>query len=280
MKKLKASRFLVPILVVIILILLSYILIKNNTSRNTEGVKTTEPTPITEAEKPVAKVVDKSLYEEKSYTEPTRYATFKVFYPQFKNASAKFNEEIEDLVVRKIESHKKDSENILGERYENQLPGEDTTEFPTEEEKFSFDVSWKPTQVNDKFISFILIVSGYTGGAHGYENLASFNYDVVNKKEITLADLFLGDQDYLKTISEFSRKDLQAQFHKSLNVKTKEDEVNFKDSIMPMLLNGTMPAPENFSIFTFTTNSITFYFAQYQVGPYTMGEPKVTIPRK
>jgi len=280
MKRLKSSKFLIPVLIVIIFILILYILVRQNTSKNIEEEKTTEFTEETEVVKETPKLIDESLYEEKSYTQPTQYTTFKISYPQFKNTSAGFNKKIEDLVTGGIDAQKKDSEESWKARYETRSPGDKITEFPSVEEKFYFNVSWKPIQVNDEFISSILTVSGYTGGAHGYENSTSFNYDVINRKEIALADLFPSDPNYLKTISTFSRKNLETQFRKSLNIKTKDDEANFKDSVIPMLTEGTMPTLDNFSVFTFTEDSITFYFAQYQVGPYTMGEPKVIMPRK
>ena len=56
-----------------------------------------------------------------------------------------------------------------------------------------------------------------------------------------------------------------------LDIKTKEDEANFKDSVVPMILEGTMPEEANFSIFTFVPDAVTVYFAQYQVAPYAMG---------
>jgi hypothetical protein len=46
-----------------------------------------------------------------------------------------------------------------------------------------------------------------------------------------------------------------------------------------MISDGTAPDADNFGTFTFTPNTITIYFQQYQVGPYSIGMPTVTIPR-
>ena len=110
--------------------------------------------------------------------------------------------------------------------------------------------------------------------------LISYNYDVMNKKEVDLVDLFPNDPNYLKTISDFSRKDLTIQFKKRLEVKTKADLQNFQDSVMPMLTDGTTPTIDNFSVSTFTPDNITFYFNQYQVAPYAMGGSTVVMSRK
>ena len=264
MRKIIFSKLLVPILIIIIIVLGSYILIKGNFKEKVTNEN--------QATSPIAKestaplLIDKSLYEEKTYTDSTKYTTFKVTYPQFKNASAGFNQEIKNLVMEGIETHKKDSEDTWKIRYENRAPGDTITEFPKADEKFDFSVTWKPAQANAKFINLILTISGYNGGVHGYATLVSFNYDVAKKKEITLADLFPGDANYLKTVSEFSRKNLEAQFG--------------KDLVVSMLNEGTMPTEDNFSVFTFPPDTITFYFNQYQVAPYAMGVSKVTMPRK
>ena len=210
-------------------------------------------------------VVDKSLVTDINYTIPTKYTTFDVFYPQFKNASSLFNEKIEDLVMGEIANHSKISEENWKGRYNTRAPGEKISEFPPNDEKYSLSISWVPIQLNKNFISGLLVFSGYVGGAHGYENVISLNYNVKNQKKITLADLFPDDPQYLKTISEFARKDLRLQFGKNVE----ED----------MLLAGTTPEQINFNVFTFTDDKITFYFNQYQVAPYAMGQSSVSMPR-
>ncbi|MBP6883928.1 MAG: DUF3298 domain-containing protein [Candidatus Pacebacteria bacterium] len=240
----------------------------------------TPPKTVEEEVVKIDQIIDKSLVVEKTYNTPDKYTTFNVSYPQFKNASTEFNKKIEDVVNAGIAQQQKDAGDNWQARYDTQVKGDNIPQFPKEIDKFYFDASWKPVQVNDKYISFIMTVSAYEGGAHGYEAQSSFNYNVEKEKEITLADLFPSDANYLKTISEFSRKDLTAQFRKRLEVKTKADEQNFQDSILPMLTDGTTPTKENFAVFTFTLDEVTIYFSQYQVAPYSMGGSKVVIPRK
>ncbi len=211
-----------------------------------------------------ALIIDKSLIVEKTYTEPTDYAIFEVSYPQFKNTSTEFNKKIEDSVLEGVALHKKDAEDNWKARYSTSVPVPRFSEL--DDERFMFSVSWEPAQVNQNFISFILVVSGYVGGAHGYQNIISWNYDVKAKTEMALKDLFSSDPNYLKTVSEFSRAKLKAKFGKDANEE--------------MLMQGTMPTVENFSVFTFTPDSITLYFTQYQVAPYAMGESTVVIPRQ
>lgn len=224
--------------------------------------------------------VDESLIEEQTYFTPTQYAVFDVKYPQFKNASAEFNKKISDVVTAAISGHAEISEDNWKSRYETQSPGENIPQFPTEGEKYSFGVSWNQVQINDKYISTLLFVSGYEGGAHGYQNILSFNYDVSAQREMTLADLFPDNPDYLKKVSDFSRTALTTDFRERLEVGTSdEDEKNFQEGVIPMMMDGTEPIAQNFSVFTFTPDTITIYFTQYQVAPYAMGESSVVIPR-
>ncbi len=260
------QQIIISALVILVVLVGGYFLIK---SHNTKP-KTT-PNTDAKTEKVTPKLIDESLVSEKSYNTPDQYAIFKVKYPEFKNASA---------VIDAIAEHKKDSANNWQARYDNQLPGEKISEFPAEADKLELDIAWTPVQVNNNFISATLNFGGYTGGAHGYSNTVSFNYDVKNKHDVTLKDLFPNDSNYLKTLSDFSRTNLQAQFKKSLEIKTAEDTQNFKDNVLPMLLDGTTPTADNFKTFTFTPTTITIYFAEYQVGPYVMGEPTVNFPRK
>ncbi len=243
--------------------------------------KTTVENPPVVTEEPAKTnlIIDKSLAEEKTYKGPDQYTTFKVTYPQFKNTSSEFNQKIEDQINAGIAQQKKDSADNWKARYDTQSKGENIPQYPKEDDKFYFNVSWKPVQENNSFVSFILTVSAFEGGAHGYETLTSYNYDVANKKEVTLASLFPNGVNYLKTISDFARKDLTAQFKKRLDVKTKTDEKNFQDGVVPMLMEGTTPVAENFSVFTFTKENVTIYFNQYQVAPYSMGQSSITIQR-
>lgn len=269
MKILKSSLF-VPILIIAIFAGVIYSLVRSNQEPKVE-------LPIdTEDNKPFV-LVDISLVEEKTYKKVTQYAVFDVVYPQFKNAPTEFNERIENLVDKGIENHIVDSAENWRARYDTREPGDDIAEFPTDDQKFQFSMSWKPIQLNENFISVLVTFGGYTGGAHGYQNMVSYNYDVTGKKDMTLGHLFPSNANYLKTVSDFSRKDLTAQFRDRLEIDSKSD---IDSGIMDMLTAGTEPTTENFSVFTFTGESITLYFTQYQVAPYAMGEFTVKMPRK
>jgi len=259
----------ISVLLILALIVGGYFLLRD------KGVEETKVPDGERTGEKVEALVDESLVEEETYTEPDQYATFNVAYPQFKNVGAEFNSQIRNAVIDAIADHKRSSADSWQGRYKTQLPGEKISEFPAEEEKYSLNISWDPIQVNKQFISFTLFLEAYTGGAHGYITITSFNYGVIKKEEVRLTDLFPNDKNYLKTVSDFARKDLLNQFRKQLEIKNKADE----EDIMPLLLSGTAPDLENFSIFTFTPEQITFYFTEYQVAPYAMGSFTVSMLR-
>jgi Protein of unknown function (DUF3298)/Deacetylase PdaC len=264
----------ISVLILVVFIGLLYFFGKPNNEIIEPGIDAVVDTTPDE----IAELVDISLVETKKFNDPSSYIVFDISYPQFKNAPESFNLKIEELVLGEAGLQRGYAEENWNARYDTSTDGS-VPKLPKEDEKFSFTSSFKVIQANNNFISVLISISGYSGGAHGYQNLYTFNYDVKTGKEITLKDLFPNDSNYLKTISEFVRKDLEVQLKQRLEVKTVADKQNFQEVILPMLRDGTTAVLENFSIFTFTPTSITIYFVEYQIGPYSIGESTVVIPR-
>jgi len=230
-------------------------------------------------------LVVNSSYETKVLNPSNAYVKFEVKYPSFKNASPDFNSQIETLIKTQMDDHVKISEENWQARYDTQGEGENIPRVPVkDEDKFSFFSDFVIVQSNPIYISFVLKYGGFSGGAHGYENIISFNYDVKNQKVITLKDLFVNNSQYLNTLSLKSREYLNKQFatvsEEDKKNSTPEAIKEYIDNIISTIEEGTMPIEENFSIFTFTGDKIKIYFSQYQVGPYSMGMPEVEIDRK
>jgi hypothetical protein len=106
----------------------------------------------------------------------------------------------------------------------------------------------------------------FFGGVHPNHGVLSFNYDVKNRKVITITDFIT-----LKQVSDYARVKIKADL---------TTNGGFDQTAEEMLDRGTDPMhPENFEVFTFLPDSITVYFPEYQVGPYTLGEQSVVLPR-
>jgi len=188
-------------------------------------------------------------------------------YPQFKGVDSSFNEKISLLINQKIADFKKDSTDNWEARKATTTPDNPVPDKP--EIPFSFQASWAHTQLNSEYLSFTVNIYYFTGGAHGSEEIYAFNYDVVNKKEITINDFFGSSENALEKLSELSEKSVTAE------LQSKEVEIN--DFIEGMIKQGTAPFPENFKDFNFSYNSLIVYFQRYQVAPGAAGSITITF---
>lgn len=223
-------------------------------------------------------------YESRVMSVNDDYMNFDVKYPYFKNAPSSFNDSITDLLNKKIADNKQTAKENWTARYDTQEKGENIPKIPTSDEKFSFYSSFTIIQSNDYYISFVLNYGGFMGGAHGYEMNTTFNYDLKNNKVLTLADMFSAGTDYLKYLSDESRKYLIAQYatvSEEDKKSSSQDAIKeYTDNIVNAINQGTEGKEENFSIFTFTPDKVKIYFADYQVGPHAIGMPEVEVERK
>lgn len=186
-------------------------------------------------------------------------------YPQFPQADIVFNKKISDIFTEDIKNFKQ----MVNDDYQARLAIEGDTfakDFAENGSYYTYQLETKIVQSNNRFISFVIRPSGYTGGAHGYQYVVTFNYDVVNKKILSITDFKTLDE-----VSEQSRMSLKQQF---------QDKGVWDTTMEGWINEGTDPVNlENFSAFTFTDKIITMYFGQYQVAPYVFGESQVEIAR-
>lgn len=198
----------------------------------------------------------------KNYSEKTSLYDTHIEYPQFPDLPKAFNKKIQTTVLEAEAQFKKSSE-------ENEKARKDTGGKTIVPGEYSFAVGWVPDQLNSDMVSFVMRTAYYTGGAHGGQDIFTFNYDLKKKKEISLSELFLNTPDYLDRISQFAINELKLEMKQTSGVEPNMD----------MLISGASPKIENFSRFTLGAgDSITFYFPQYQVAPYVFGEQKVLMP--
>jgi hypothetical protein len=278
MRKRNNIKIKILLLIVLALILLATIFLPKNKEKdiNNEEVQVVQ--------KEDERLIIPESYQVKTLNKKDDYLTFDVKYPVFKYVDDQFNQKIVNLLEIEIENQKKYAEENWLIRYETQLPGDGISKITKDNDKWPFYSDFTIVQSNESFISFVLTYGGFTGGAHGYENKISFNYDLKNNKEIKLKDIFSDKFDYLKYLSDESRKELKKQFA----VLSEEDKANsspeavqeYIDNMISMIEEGTLQEEDNFDIFTFTQNKIKIYFAQYQVGPYVIGMPEVEFDRK
>lgn len=262
---------LLAFLSIITFILLGFLYFKY---KNTQQVTTRLPlsnTPITPAKSiNLNSLINNSLFEEKKIIENNEYTKIDVVYPFFKNADQSYNEAISLFLQNNIKEHKQISEENWKARVETQMPGENIPQVPKDEDKLYYYSKFEPVQVNDTYISGLLTYGGYEGGAHGLDSLVSYNYDVKNKKEITIQDFILQNKIDFNIIQKEVREKLKEQY-------TKDAEPGeYTDNIIKDINAGT-EKQDDFSVFTFSGKKVKFYFNHYQVGPYVFGMPEVDV---
>lgn len=112
--------------------------------------------------------------------------------------------------------------------------------------------------------SLVYTVGNYTGGAHPNYLYVTYTFDFVDQSVIALEDLFVRGRDPWATIAPLVMADLTEQLG---------------DAADPAWIEGGSGAdPENYRAFALTEDSLIFFFAPYQVGPYAAGGLEVRIP--
>lgn len=267
----KKHHFGTKLFIFLIIIVLIFVLVQLAKTFRGQGHN---DLPIVKTDTPL---VNMSVVTEVPLATTSKYITVTGSYPSFTIANDNFNFEIRDKVLAMQKDVEKSAQENWQGRYETSKDStgpDKVAEFPDlSKDELSFAVNTNFVQVGEQYISIVVSIEGNTGGAHGFHNLLSFNYDVQAGKDITLADLFMQnsnpDTKYLKTLSDFSRKNLVEQW-----------KANSVDNIDKEMLNsGTEPTVDNFDIFTFTPTEIKIYFDEYQVAPYVYGAQMVTWAR-
>lgn len=225
----------------------------NNSS---QAVDNNQPTIETPTETSLI-VKDKKIVEDDGVWD------IEITYPTFEGKTD-LNQKIENFVNDYVANFKESANSYEAALDDLEAAGEETFAIT-----YYLHARYDKGRFDNKYVSFILLMEYYNGGAHGGREFYSFSYDLEKNREIKLADLFTNNPNYLNDISQFCFDDLRKQINK-LTEDDYLDEEWLKDGISPKI--------ENFQSFIFDEDSITFYFAPYQVAAYALGDFKVKFP--
>ena len=125
-----------------------------------------------------------------------------------------------------------------------------------------FTATYDKLYVGPKHISFELVISQYTGGAHGSTAFNGLTFDRATGTELSLDDALAMTGLTLDTLAAGAKQQLQ----QSLG-----DAFMFPD--------GVSPDPQNFDSFTISSSTVTFVFQQYQVAAYAAGAQEASFKR-
>lgn len=117
----------------------------------------------------------------------------------------------------------------------------------------------------NEVISVSSSFGGYTGGAHGNYTVATTNFFVSTGEVVKLSDIFNDVPALNKMAVRYFKRDNQL-----------DEDIDLMD-------HGWDVSDESFELnenFDISTESITWQFNQYEIGPYAAGAPTVTIPMK
>lgn len=192
-------------------------------------------------------------------TSSSKIMVIRAEYPRFPDVTG-ITQQIDSYVAEQINLFRDNALESFEARNATLQPGETPTDY-----QYSLDLSWESAQINGRFISVLMRVDAFEGGANVRQEARAFNWDVQGDKEVTLAALFNDDASYLARISEYTAQVLKGTLNDS--------------SIDAMIDDGTAPSLNNFQSFTFTDDAIIFVFPKYQVAPGAAGEQKVVMPR-
>jgi len=163
------------------------------------------------------------------------------------------NTAINESVQNYIESFKTQLEEIKGDSKE----GESNSFKVTSEAEITGG-----TLLSVKFTMF----SDISGMAHPMTNDSSFNYSTISTGQLVLKDLFREESEYLKFISAYSQKELEAYAYSQGN-----------ENIFDMIKLGTSPDANNFKVWNIKNDSLSITFNPYQAAPYVFGIQEVKI---
>lgn len=244
------------IFVIILIILAAVVIIYTATERS--GNVTTSSVSVAPNGSIVIPLSIVSMYDNAS-TSPQ----INVEYPQFSTLSESANSDIASATISRLNDFKSEVKNTMAGRA---AAGPDAVIATS---SYTFLATWQPTQINDRYVSFIERYDSYSGGANENQDLQTFNYNVASGTPVTLQDLFPNVENLLQPISILVRQEL----HDSLSAASPGYNPD------QMLNQGTAPTADDFANFTFTDDTITFYFPKYAVAPGAFGEQHVTLPR-
>ncbi|MBU2567013.1 DUF3298 and DUF4163 domain-containing protein [Patescibacteria group bacterium] len=178
------------------------------------------------------------------------YYSIEITYPYFISQDGKYDElnrVIGSFVNDEFDWFRDDTKNI-------------DPEF--EVGKWFMGYDYEITSLGDDYVSLLLEGSVYTGGAHPGPLYKTIIFDLKENEEVGLSNLFIKDFDYLDFLSLESKKKLP-----------KAEDFSDDDWIV----DGTLPAAENFELFYVDENDVKIIFPPYQVAPYAAGPQVISF---
>ncbi len=158
-----------------------------------------------------------------------------------------FNADMKSIVDKAVADFKQNVANLPSQPY------------PTES---TFDLRFNILSPPGNILSLKFdIQTFYSGAAHPGSVSQTANFDLQHGRDLTLADLFLPDSDFLTPISKYCIAQLSTR------------DIGFESFEL-----GATPTLQNYRNWNITGDGLMITFDEYQVGPYAAGPQTVVIP--
>lgn len=180
-----------------------------------------------------------------------------ISYPAFEGYDA-LNKQIADYVEADYRDYKLQNQ----ENWQEMRDFRKRMDADSEPPRFAYTVATEKAFEAKRYISVLLTVYEFTGGAHGATKLKSFVYDK-KTKNLLETPLQLGTS-YL-ILSQHCKAWLEEHYAPA------EEGAAEKKERLQWIKNGTAPLEANYRTFTYDGKILTVYFAEYQVAPYSEG---------
>lgn len=126
--------------------------------------------------------------------------------------------------------------------------------------EYSYSTYYDVKYNQDGRVSILFYDATYSGGAHGLEGVTTYNFNLKTGEKYSLDDL-VSDQSKYIDITDYVRKYMR-----------EHQEIFFDEGILKdFLVNKDTQ-------FYFTDEGIDLIFQQYEVAPYAVGHPTISIP--
>lgn len=124
---------------------------------------------------------------------------------------------------------------------------------------YDYTTSYKVKYNNGKTLSILIYDYAYYGGAHGTGTVTSFNFKISNGQKVKLSDV-LNSKTKISKVQRYA-----------YNYMIRHNEIFSVSHLSDVAIN-------NKTQFYYTDSGIILVFQEYEVGPYSSGNPAVKIP--
>ncbi|MDR1774300.1 MAG: DUF3298 and DUF4163 domain-containing protein [Clostridioides sp.] len=194
----------------------------------------------------------KSVISKQSVVKIDKYMNGEFVFPVVLNSDKK----IEKLINSQIEG---DIKNFYTQNHKSAVKS--YFDLQSEDVKYKITADYVLENNDENFLSIKIRYYVYAGGAHGYYEDKSYNYDIKNSKEIKLKDFFKDGINYVE--------DINSIISSKIEEKKKEEGKNYEPYTFK-----TINKEQKFYL---SNDSIVIYFDLYEIAPYVGGIPEFAI---